>query len=312
MQKKFGALIFFILALTISETFAQLGTSPTVNRDSFRNSLGMEFITIPPGEFMMGSDDREIDLACASSGNVDECKKLWTDDEVPKHKVNIPAGILMMRFEVTQTQWSAVMGTSIEQQRDKWGKYWESIFFVKVEKKYKLRGVGPDIPMYWISWSEVNEFLRRMNDRNDGMIYSLPSEAEWEYGCRAGTSRTLYSFGNVITQKDANTVWTDGKYIDTVVKGGSYQANPFGLYDMEGNVSEWTADMYFDNYEGLPIDGSPNLSKRGKIFGEDVRVIRGGGSSSSPFHARCASRVWNFENDGFSDTGFRLVARKKI
>ncbi|MBX3293975.1 MAG: formylglycine-generating enzyme family protein [Acidobacteria bacterium] len=309
MKKRLFALLFFLLGVPVSVAFSQLNTPPTANR--FTNNLGMEFVSIPSGEFMMGSDDSDIDLACAATKNIKGCKSFWTDGERPKHKVNIGSGILMMRFEVTQAQWKEVMGSSIDQQRDKWGRYSRSLFFIKIEGKYKLNGVGPDIPMYWVSWSEVNEFVRRMNDRNDGLNYTLPSEAEWEYACRAGSSETLYSFGNIITRKDANTVWNDGRYLDTIVKVGSYRPNAFGLFDMVGNVGEWTADMYFDNYEGHPSDGSPNLSKRGKMFGENVRVIRGGGYSSSPFNARCARRVWNFENKGFADTGFRLVARRK-
>ena len=195
MQKTFALFAFSVLVFAASKVFAQPGTPRTVSPNSVINSLGMEFITIPSGDFMMGSDDADIDLACSSSGNVKDCKKIWTNDEAPKHKANIPTGILMMRFEITQAQWHTVMGTAIEAQRDKWGKYSESLFFVKVEKKYKLKGVGPDIPMYWVSWSEVNEFVKRMNDRKDGLVYSLPSEAEWEYGCRAGTSKTVYSFG---------------------------------------------------------------------------------------------------------------------
>ncbi len=301
--------LFMLIAAFASFDFAQNNVTPAIDSNLFSNSLGMDFITLPSGEYMMGSDDFDIDLACAATKNVKECKEIWTDNEKPKHQVNLQSGTLMMRSEVTQSQWKALMGTTIEQQRDKWGKYY--VFFGKIEKKYQLRGVGPDMPMYWVSWNEVGEFVRRMNDRNDGLVYSLPSEAQWEYGCRAGTSKTLYSFGNKISQNDANTIWSNDRYLETTVKVEAYRPNRYGLFDMEGNVGEWTADMYFEKYEGRPTDGSANLSKRGEKFGANVRVLRGGAYNSSPFNSRCAKRTWNFENDGFQNTGFRLTAQKK-
>lgn len=273
-----------------------------------RNGLGMEFVPLPSGEFYMGSGEADIARSCALTNNAKECQESWIKKEMPKHQVKVGHGVLMMRYEVTQSQWRSVMGTTIQQQRDKQGK--RPVLFGLFKKNYSLVGVGDDLPMYYVSWPEANGFVKKMNERNDGYLYSLPSESEWEYACRAGTT-SLFSFGDTLSLRNANAVDSNFRFLETVTKVGAYPSNAWGIFDMEGNVSEWTADMYFDSYDGLPLDGSPNTSKRPEKWGENVRVLRGGDWGSSPFNSRCASRHYDSEKFGYSDTGFRLTARKK-
>ncbi|HVF48172.1 MAG TPA: formylglycine-generating enzyme family protein [Pyrinomonadaceae bacterium] len=305
MRLRFIAFYGLALLVFVVPLYAQEDRNPG---QVVKNGLGMEFISLPSGEFLMGSNAADTELACALTKNVKDCKERWLANEKPKHRVKIDAGILIMRFEVTQSQWRWVMGTTWQQQRDKQGK--RRVFFGLFEKNRSLLGVGDDLPMYYVSWEDANAFVHRMNQRNDGFIYSLPSESEWEYACRAATT-SLFSFGNKLYLSNGNAIAENDMYLEKVVKVVTYSPNAWGLFDMEGNVAEWTADMYFESYDTLPVDGSPNLSKRAKHYGENVRVLRGGGWNSSQFNARCARRGYDSEKFGWHDVGFRLTARKK-
>ena len=300
--------IIFISHISFSQEVKTTNNVTTVSVGTTRkNSLGMEFVYVPSGEFMMGSSSAEIDVACAEAKKIGFDCKYSIEDEKPEHKVTIKNGFWIGKFEVTQEQWTTLMGTTVRQQRDKYGTYKE--FFSLLKKKYPLHGEGSKYPMYYISWEEVKDFVGKMNAKNDGFVYSLPSEAEWEYTCRAGT-KTAFAFGDILTSQQANFFF-NGRYIEKAVEVGNYQPNAWGIYDMHGNVGEWCEDLYNDNYSNLPTDGTANLTIRGKLFGEDVRVIRGGSWNSSDFAQRSAARIWNFPNDHFGNTGFRIVARLK-
>ena len=157
-------------------------------------------------------------------------------------------------------------------------------------------------PMIEISWDEAKEFIRRLNAKNDGYVYRLPSEAEWEYACLAGTT-TAFSFGDNLNSNQGNfgkDYNEESTYTTAIV--GSYQPNAWGLYDMHGNVSEYVEDVYA-NYDGLPNDGSANLKDT-----SNKRVTRGGNFSDKKATCRCATRA-STDQDSFSAfEGFRIVA----
>jgi formylglycine-generating enzyme required for sulfatase activity len=265
---------------------------PTQNRpESVSNSLGMEFKLIPAGSFMMGSPLGE-------SGR--------EGDETPHH-VTLTESYYMQTTEVTQGQWQAVMGTSVSQQRD------------KADPKWALAGEGSNYPMYYVSWEEVQEYIRRLNGRGEG-TYRLPTEAEWEYAARGkresaygfgGEASELYRFGNYADKSvigkgnDKVDSWADKNHEDGYPFASpvrSYASNAYGLYDMHGNVWEWVSDWYGGYPSGSVSD--PQGSSSGSY-----RVIRGGSWGSNASGARSANR--SADSPGLRDCylGFRLLRR---
>lgn len=234
-----------------------------------KNSLGMELVFIPAGSFIMGSENGE-------------------SDEKPAHRVTISQGFWMGKYEVTQAQWEQVMGTNLRQQRD------------KVGSSYGIYGEGADYPMYYVSWEEAKEFVRRMNQQDDGVEYSLPSEAQWEYAARAGTIGDYYGTLEGIAGHENNSSETHSV--------GTNRPNSFGLYDLIGNVWEWCEDIYSkDGYGGLPNDGSANLTRGNSTY----RVLRGGSFLGGSLNARLAFRVRPSQSDRYGSIGFRVAARPR-
>jgi formylglycine-generating enzyme required for sulfatase activity len=272
-----------------NQTTLTIPSNPKVG-DSIRNSIGMELAWIPSGSFMMGSTSAQVDEAWA------ECKKYLSScerssffGETPQRLVTLRQGFWMGRHEVTQGQYEAVMGTNPS-------------FF---------KNCGKDCPVERVSWNKAKEFIKRLNDRNDGFGYSLPTEAEWEYAARAGTT-TAFAFGNSLSSTQANFNGNypygnaaRGPYLQRTTKVGSYRPNAWGLYDMHGNVWEWVEDIYQDSYTGLPTDGSANTTRGDS----SRRVLRGGSWGSYGNGSRSAFR------GGYSpagvNNGFRVVARAR-
>jgi formylglycine-generating enzyme required for sulfatase activity len=191
--------------------------------------------------------------------------------EKPQHEVTVPS-FYMGKYPITQAQYQQVMS--------------------KNPSKFK----GDDRPVEMVSWDDAVEFCQRLS-KQTGKEYRLPSEAEWEYACRAGTT-TAFHFGETITDKLANYNNNVGK--TTAV--GKYPPNAFGLYDMHGNVWEWCQDNWHDNYKNAPTDGSAWLSRI-----SNTKVLRGGSWSSSPSYCRSASRNdYNPDNRDYS-LGLRVV-----
>jgi formylglycine-generating enzyme required for sulfatase activity len=221
---------------------------------SFENALGMKFQLIPAGSFFMGSSDDDVREAFANA------KRYWKDAtlkilrrEQPPHRVTFARPFYLGAHQVTQAQWRAVMGDN------------PSCF------------KGDDLPVESVSWEEAQVFLIRLNRRNDGWKYRLPSEAEWEYACRAGTT-TPFSFGDTITSAQVN--YNGNAYFFGAQKGefrgkttpvGSFPPNAWGLHDMHGNVWEWCQDGWHDNYDGAPNDGSA-----WEQSSDTAHVVRGG------------------------------------
>ena len=157
---------------------------------------------------------------------------------------------------------------------------------------------GAKLPETNVSWEDCQEFIKKLNAKTDGG-YRLPTEAEWEYACRAGTT-TAYSFGDEITPKEAN--YSDSK-IDKPVAVGSYKPNAFGLYDMHGNVFEWCENWYGDYPAGAVTD--PKGPSTGKY-----RVLRGGAFNISESGARSSLRLYSSPTNRDFYFGFRLARTK--
>jgi formylglycine-generating enzyme required for sulfatase activity len=206
-------------------------------------------------------------------------------DEGPQHYVNVPE-FLMGKYTVTQAQWQAVMGNNPSQFK------------------------GKNRPVENVSWNDATKFCQKLSKKT-GRDYRLPSEAEWEYACRAGTTTPFY-FGETITPELVN--YNGNETYGNVPKGkrrgettdvGIFPPNSFGLYDMHGNVSEWCQDIWHSNYDGAPVDGSAWVNGGNS----SRRVLRGGSWYSNPRSCRSAYRLI-FYSVGANDYlfGFRLVS----
>jgi formylglycine-generating enzyme required for sulfatase activity len=192
----------------------------------------------------------------------------------------------MGKFQVTQEQYQAIMGEN--------------------PSKFK----GKKKPVECVSWDNAVEFCSRISKKT-GKTYRLPSEAEWEYACRAGTT-TPFHFGDSITTElvnyDGNYTYGStpkGEYRKQTTDVGNFPANAFGLYDMHGNVWEWCQDSWHKNYQGAPNDGTAWVIDDNEY---NFRLLRGGSWDYNPSNCRCTSRLWFgrvFRSD--SDVGFRVV-----
>ncbi len=239
---------------------------------SLPGGASMEMVRIEPGTFMMGSPSSE-------SGRY--------RDEGPVHEVTISAGFYLGKYEVTQGQWESVMGT----------RPWEGELVVRSGENY---------PAVYISWNDAQEFIRRLNTSSSSGVYGLPSEAEWEYACRTGSSSS-WSFGNAESELrhyawyDANAWGVGEKYAHAV---GRKRANPWGLYDMHGNVWEWVHDWYASGY----YSRSPSMDPRGPSTGS-AHVRRGGDFNDDAQDVRSANRGHHSPDFRYYHIGFRLLRR---
>jgi len=194
----------------------------------------LELVLVPAGKFKMGSNKNPID----PFSNIEVYQP--PEYEVPQHEVTLTRPFYMGKYEVTQEQWFEIMGENPSKQTK-----------------------GRKLPVTEVSWDDCQEFIKKLNGKTKGG-YRLPTEAEWEYACRAGTS-TAYSFGDRLTKNDANI---DG---DSIKEVGSYKPNAFGLYDMHGNVFEWCEDRWGEYSADAVTDPKGpatgwNRAKRGGYF----------------------------------------------
>ena len=242
----------------------------------FSEELGKDMIVnmvlIPGGTFTMGSPITEGDA-----------------DERPQHQVSIKT-FFLSKFPITQTQWRAVAALPpVKQNLD--------------PNPSKFRGANR--PVENISWYDAREFCARLQQKT-GRNYRLPSEAEWEYACRAGTN-TPFHFGETITSKlvNCNTKYEKLRRhrSETTTVGNFQIANAFGLYDMHGLVWEWCADPWHKDYQGAPDNGGV-----WEIGGDSHRrVLRGGSWNFTPDMCRSASRSWNESDGGLRISGVRVA-----
>jgi len=248
------------------------------------NGVTLEMVQIPGGTFTMGSPEYEEDIL---------------DQERPQHQVTVKP-FFMGKYVITQEQYQVIMGKNPSHFKNKTTKW----FFGR-ENRNKNR------PVEQVSWYDAAEFCDRLS-KATGKEYRLPSEAEWEYACRAGTTTPFY-FGETITTDLANyrgdyTYASEprGEFREQTTDVGIFPPNAFGLYDMHGNVWEWCTDHLHKNYKGAPRDGRVWLEN-----GDDNRsLLRGGSWAQIPRASRSADRNigdWTVR-DNFTDIyGFRVV-----
>ena len=257
--------------------------------EDLSNNVTLDLVVIPPGTFLMGTEDEEIERLC---------KKYYIDHfriERPQHKVIVPT-FFMGKYPITQAQWRAIASLP------------------KVKQDLKLNPSnfkGDNRPVENISWYDAVEFCERLS-RETGKEYRLPSEAEWEYACRAGTT-TPFHFGETITGELANYCASEtyadeaeGEYREKTTTVGSFLPNAFGLYDLHGNILEWCADTWHNNYKEAPTDAT--VWTRGGD--DDYSPLRGGSWGGVPDFCRSAFRliISRAKRDNFfNDVGFRVV-----
>ena len=223
---------------------------------------GIEMVWIRPGSFHMGT---------------------WFDEgeasEHPQHKVRISKGFWLGRTEVTQGQWESIMGAT----------------------RNPSSSVNMQFPVDGVSWHDCQEFIGRLNAKaGDEGRFRLPTEAEWEYACRAGTNGLWYS--GISAQDIIRHAWCHDNSASTAAQVGILKSNPWGLYDMLGNVAEWCADWHSDDYYARSRTSNP-LGPRSGLF----RVVRGGSYRDKPDGCRCGKRGLcgpTFSHEGL---GLRLV-----
>ncbi|HEY9818831.1 MAG TPA: formylglycine-generating enzyme family protein [Candidatus Obscuribacterales bacterium] len=234
-------------------------------RERLPGGVELIMMRIPTGEFMMGAPEDEPDSHSSQQ---------------PQHRVRV-AEFLMGQTPVTQAQWQAMVLNSEPIDRE-----------LKPDlSEFK----GDDHPVERVSWNDAQEFCRRLSVLSE-KDYRLPSEAQWEYACRADTE-TAYHFGPMLTQDVANY---DGSKTTDV---GTYPANRWGLYDMHGNVWEWCEDDWHNNYIGAPEDGSVWVDKNKNRLD---KLLRGGSWLNGSGDCRSAFRC-NFSRDyRYLNVGFRV------
>ena len=259
------------------------GTAEYLSED-LGSGVALEMVRVPGGIFLMGAAQEE-----------EGARK----DEYPQHEVQVPE-FWMGKFAVTQAQWAAV--AAMEQ----------------VERTLNNNPAhfeGVKRPVEGVSWDDAVEFCKRLSRQTD-REYTLPSEAQWEYACRAGTT-TPFHFGETVTTDLANYRGTDyklggtvdsgnygngpkGKYLQMTTDVGSFLPNAFGLFDMHGNVWEWCSDAWHDSHKGAPTDGS---SRKGS---GEFRAFRGGSWINNPRSCRSACRLNLTPGNCYDFIGFRV------
>ena len=250
----------------IDDSFVVVTGGAIIEQDFELGNTGVyiTMVWIPPGSFMQGAYEGEVGAFSS---------------EYPQHLVTLDYGFWLGKYEVTQEQWVAIVGSN-------------------PSHSY---GVGDNYPVYYVSWYNVhNTFLPALNSQTVGEPWSLPSESEWEYAIRAGTE-TRYYWGDDLNYTEiVDYAWYDGS------GGLSHEVglklpNAWGLYDMSGNVWEWVEDYWHSNYNGAPTNGSAWLSPT-----SSYRVLRGGSWYNPPSGCRSADRDGGDPSAAYGSYGFRL------
>jgi formylglycine-generating enzyme required for sulfatase activity len=238
--------------------------SGTVEVVDLDKGVTLELVWIPKGAFLMGSPEEEQDRY---------------GDEGPQHEVTLRRGFWLGKYPVTQAQWEAVMGNNPS----------------------RFKGDGR-LPVECVSWEDCQEFITKLNGKVEG-AFRLPSEAEWEYACRAGTQTRFYWGDDPNETMIKDYAWYDGNSGGRTDRVGEILPNAWGLHDMSGNVWEWCEDDWHGNYEGAPDDGRARVD----IPRGSRRVNRGGGWRSIPGGCRSAFRYRDTPEFRDFSLGFRLA-----
>jgi formylglycine-generating enzyme required for sulfatase activity len=254
--------------------------------------LAITLVKIPEGSFEMGTPSEEVER---------------NSNEGPQHEVSLQK-FWMGQTPITQAQWREVASWQ-EQEGEHWGRE-----INPNPSRFSDQGDSDNRPVEQVSWFDAMEFCNRLSQRT-GRVYTLPSEAQWEYACRAG-STTPFHFGTTITPELANyngnytyANGPKGVHREQTTPVASFPANAWGLHDMHGNVREWCLDHWHRIYEGAPSNGSAWLDpvKSEEEDNKKSRLLRGGSWVDVPGGCRSARRS-RFRPDSASDgVGFRVV-----
>ena len=263
------SLSFFSVVFVLFQLLAPLHPARAQAPKEITNSIGMKLVLIPKGTFMMGSPESEQ----------------GRNENENQHEVTISKDYYLGVYEVTQAQYEKVMG--------------------KNPSRFQGAVVGnenADLPVEQVSWDVAVEFCKKLSDlpeeKKAGRVYRLPTEAQWEYACRAG-SKTAYSFDD---EKGLlpEYGWFNRNSSDRTHTVGLLEPNAWGLYDMHGNVWEWCSDRYGDYPKGAVSD--PSGPKEGSI-----RVLRGGSWRNEAAYCRSANRIGSDPSDRGHNNGFRVA-----
>ena len=242
-----------------------------VMEENLGNGVILEMVLIPGGSFLMGSPDKEVGRK---------------DNESPQHQVTLQP-FFMSKYPITQEQYQTIMGEN--------------------PSNFK----GKNRPVETVTWYNAIEFCKKLSKKT-GKIYRLPSESQWEYACRAGTTTPFY-FGETITTDLVNFNGNhnygnapEGTHRKQTTDVGSFPPNAFGLYDMHGNVWEWCQDVWHDNYDGAPTDGSAWETEA------DDRLLRGGCWYDDSRDCRSAWRMNNYVDSISNYWGFRVILSSPV
>jgi formylglycine-generating enzyme required for sulfatase activity len=282
-----------VLTQLIPTPASPVADTEGVLRDRFLggDAKGPELVLLPTGRFQMGSPEHERKIAMSAGSQAS-----WLARELPQHWVGIEKPIAIGRYPVMVGEWRVFVAST--GWRPSGETDWDAPGFQQTDRH----------PVVGVNWFDAIRYVRWLSEAT-GKSYRLPSESEWEYACRAGT-KTAFSFGDTITTEQANydgnftyNGGPRGEYRRGTTPVGMFAANPWGLFDMHGNVWEWVQDVVHDNYDGAPLDGSA-----WEEGGDQARrILRGGSWLYNPRYLRSALR------NGFSAAlsndivGFRIV-----
>jgi formylglycine-generating enzyme required for sulfatase activity len=239
-----------------------------------KNDVGMQFAPVPAGEFPMGCSEGTKPVECGP-------------EEKPRHTVQITKPFEMGRTEVTQKEWQAVMGSNPSQHK------------------------GDDLPVETVSFQDVQAFLTKLNARNDGYLYRLPTEAEWEYAARAGNADQFggAKVANSLARYSAPDDWA-WYNVEATNPVAAKKPNGWGLYDMRGNVNEWVQDWYDPKYYSKSPMADPKGPDSDDV--EGGRGVRGGSfHDDGPWLSRVSLRQHFAEDYKHFDLGVRAVREKR-
>jgi formylglycine-generating enzyme len=288
-EHRFQDLGFRVAAVRVDDF--KPGTEPEPVKDLVEVATfgDLEFLKIPPGEFMMGSPPTEP----------------GRKDVETQHRVRMTQPFYLARYETTVQQWERLMGTDRERQSE------QRQFFKKVAQE-------PDHPAVEVSWYDAIAYCQRLTEQHrkdgilpEGYVYTLPTEAQWEYACRAG-STAPFGIGdgwNISSRQanfDGNYPYGNaepGPYLERTEAVGKYPPNRWGLHDMHGNVREWCWDWQSD----YPVEADIRIDPAGPKRGQG-HILRGGGWLSQGVDCRSASRDWTPPDDQLAFAGFRVAA----
>ena len=274
------------LAAPVVATFTRLDDNAQGYAEYRHDSTGIVFVLLPGGDFMMGGNEGEVEAIEPRFATDPANSATWENYERPRHVVTL-SPFLIAKYELTQAAWVKVMG----------------------ENPSRLQ--GDELPVETVSWHDCKEFCRRTG-------LELPSEAQWEYACRAGTT-TPFAFGETVSmeQVNYNASWpkysvSRGRYRGTTVPVDAFQPNAFGLYQMHGNVKEWCEDLHDWGFYSSSEARGPNPICTSRFVSDYRepwhRVVRGGSYREYVTECRSAARDMSIPAIGHSGRGFRPIA----